>query len=329
MSPLSGPSSRRASSKLKEAMAILRQLGFGPRQSNEVAGYVLLAMLDMGPRTAWAAAQDPLRGITPIIDFVALKHGVRYAPNTRETVRDEAVKYFVEEGLLIKNPDDPCRPTNSGKTVYQIEPHALLVIRTYGTRSWEAHLERYRASRRSIKRDLGRTRVIARVPVRLPSGKRITLSPGGQNPLIKAFIEEFCSRYVPGGIVLYIGDTERKHEHFHRAAFQKLGITIDSAAKMPDVVVHDPRRNWLVIGEAVTSAGVVDGKRRRELKRLFAGFPNGLVFVTAFETREAMSRFLGQVSWETEVWIAEDPDHVIHFNGERFLGPYPDTITSR
>ena len=105
-----------------------------------------------------------------------------------------------------------------------------------------------------------------------------------------------------------------------------LGVVIDSAAKMPDVVVHDPKREWLVIGEAVTSAGVVDGKRRRELKDLFAGFRSGLVFVTAFETRDAMGRFLSQISWETEVWIAEDPDHVVHFNGERFLGPYPDTV---
>ena len=101
---------------------------------------------------------------------------------------------------------------------------------------------------------------------------------------------------------------------------------IDSATKMPNVGIHDAKREWLVIGEAVMSAGVVDGRRRRELKGLFAGFRSGLVFVTAFETRDAMGRFLSQISWETEVWIAEDPDHVVHFNGERFLGPYPDTV---
>jgi hypothetical protein len=61
-----------------------------------------------------------------------------------------------------------------------------------------------------------------------------------------------------------------------------------------------------------------------ELRRLFAGSKAGLVFVTAFEDRRTMRTFLPQISWETEVWIAEDPDHLIHFNGERFLGPYPD-----
>jgi hypothetical protein len=92
------------------------------------------------------------------------------------------------------------------------------------------------------------------------------------------------------------------------------------------VVVHDTRRNWLLLIEVVTSSGVVDGKRRKELKELFAGCTAGLVFVTAFSTRESMRSFLPQISWETEVWIAENLDHLIHFNGERFLGPYPDVI---
>ena len=326
MSPASGKGKPRGARKLKEAMTILREMGFGPRQSNEVAGYVLLALLDLGPYDDWTAAQNPLRGITPIIDFVAAKYRLRYAPNTRETIRDEAVKYFVEEGLLVKNPDDPSRPTNSGKTVYQVESTALRLCGALKTPAWAAALKRYRDSREEIKRELSRAREMARIPVHLPSGSKITLSPGGQNPLIKSFIEEFCTRFIPDGVVLYVGDAENKFQHFEADHFKRLGVVIDSAAKMPDVVVYDPKRGWLVIGEAVTSAGVVDGKRRRELKGLFSGFRSGLVFVTAFETRDTMGRFLNQISWETEVWIAEAPDHVVHFDGERFLGPYPDTL---
>lgn len=312
--------------RLKEAMAALRAMGFGPKQSNEAAGYALLACLDLGPHESWSNCQAPLRGITPIIDFVAAKYGLRYAPNTRETIRDEAVKHFVAEGLLVRNPDDPSRPTNSGRTAYQIESLALDVLRCFGTPVWNERIKRYRAVRERIKRELRRERTIARIPVRLPSGDTIELSPGGQNPLIKVFIEQFCSRFVPGGVVLYVGDAEEKFRFFEAKELRSLGVQIGSAAKMPDVVVHNPRRGWLVIGEAVSSAGVVDGKRRQELKDLFAGFKSGLIFVTAFETRGAMARFLGQISWETEVWIAEDPDHVVHFNGERFLGPYPDTV---
>jgi hypothetical protein len=91
---------------------------------------------------------------------------------------------------------------------------------------------------------------------------------------------------------------------------------------MPDVVIHYTKKNWLLLCEAVTSHGPVDGKRHGELKRLFKGCTAGLVFVTAFPSRAVMSRYLGEIAWETEVWCAEAPTHLIHFNGERFLGPY-------
>jgi hypothetical protein len=312
--------------KLKGATEILHALGFAPKQSNEVAGYTLLACLDLKAGQSWSEAAAPLRGITPIIDFVAMAYGIRYAPNTRETIRDEAVKYFVESGLLLRNPDDLARPINSGKTVYQVEPHALELIQTFDTLEWGGKLKVYLAGRGRIRKELERDRKLARIPVKLPSGKTVTITPGGQNPLIKTVIEEFCPRFVAGGTVLYIGDAEDKFLHLDAEYLQRLGVTIPAPAKMPDVVIHDTRRNWLLLIEAVSSAGPVDRKRRKELKDLFVGCKAGLVFVTAFANREAMRSFLAQISWETEVWIAENPDHLIHFNGERFLGPYPDVL---
>lgn len=171
-------------------------------------------------------------------------------------------------------------------------------------------------------------RAMLRVPVVLPSGDAVTISPGGQKPLIKAVIEELCPRFVPGGIVLYIGDAEDKFLHLDAEYIKALGVGIPPASKMPDVVLHDKVRNWLLLIEAVTSAGPVDGSRRNELKQLFSCCTAGLVFVTAFATRGAMRSFLTQISWETEVWIAENPDHLIHFDGGRLLGPYPDVLPS-
>jgi len=200
-------------------------------------------------------------------------------------------------------------------------------MQSYGSSAWTRYLAAYLKDNASIKKELQRGRQLARIPVCFPSGERLTLSPGGQNPLIKAVVEEFCARFAPGGTVVYVGDTETKFKHCHSDYLAGLGVQIDSAAKMPDIVIHYMAKNWLLLIEAVTSAGPVDGKRRKELKRLFSGFKNGLVFVTAFETRQTASRFFGQISWETEVWVADDPEHIIHFNGERFLGPYPDTLT--
>ena len=329
--PADKPSRKTAAKKqrLTETIAALTALQFSPKQRNEIAAYTLLAILDLQPDVPWAAAQAPLRGITPIINFIAKAYGVRYAPNTRETVRDDAVKFFVEAGLLLRNPDDPNRPTNSGRTVYQIEPSALALLRKVGTLDWPPALKEYLASREGLKNEIARTRHLARVPVTLPDGSRVALSPGGQNPLIKAIIEHFCPIFSPGGVVIYIGDTENKFVHLEAENLASLGVILDSAAKIPDVIVHYRAKKWLLLIEAVTSAGPVDGKRRKELKELFAGCKAGLVFVTAFETRRTMQSFLSHIAWESEVWIAEDPDHMIHFNGERFLGPYPDAIPKR
>lgn len=313
--------------KLSGAAEILHALGFRERQANDVAAYTLLALLDLDPKLPWSSASNPLRGITPIIDFLSKNYRVRYAPNTRETIRDEAVKYFVNAGLLLRNPDDPARPTNSGKTVYQIESAALALIHTYGSGAWPGNLQTYLAKREQIVTGIAKLRNLTRIPVKLPSGESITLSPGGQNPLIKQIIEDFCPRFSPGGTVVYIGDTESKFLHYDATYLKNLSVVITPAAKMPDVIVHDTERNWLLLIEAVTSAGPIDFKRRAELKELFRGCKAGLVFVTAFENRRAMQSFATQISWESEVWIADNPDHMIHFNGERYLGPYEDSTS--
>ncbi len=144
-----------------------------------------------------------------------------------------------------------------------------------------------------------------------------------QNVLIKKILEEFCPRFTPNAKLVYFGDTEDKWVYFDRKAFEELGLTVlDEHGKIPDIVVHYAEKNWLVLIEAVTSHGPVNPKRKIELEELFEGSEAGLVFVTAFLTRKTLLKYLSDIAWETEVWIAESPDHMIHFNGERFLGPY-------
>jgi hypothetical protein len=321
--PSNAPGKRQ---QIAAARTLLHHLGFGERQSNELSALVLLTLAGLAPKRAWASASAPLLGITPIIDSIAENFGTRYAPNTRETIRDEAVKFFTEAGLLLRNPDRPDRPTNSGLTVYQLEPSALTLLQRYGTPEFPALLTRYLASRAALLAEIHRHRRSVRVTAKLSDGRDLSLSAGGQNPLIKSVLEHFLPIFIPGGIVLYVGDTETKFLHLDTPSLAKLGVTLDAAAKMPDVVIHDVRRNWLVLVEAVTSTGWVDGKRRMELKELFRESTAGLVFVTAFATRRAMQTHIGLLSWETEVWIAEFPEHMIHLNGSRFLGPYPDVL---
>ncbi len=144
--------------------------------------------------------------------------------------------------------------------------------------------------------------------------------------LVKAILEVFYARWSPGAAILGIRDPKQKVVHLHSIALAALGIALDSAAKIPDVIIYDPAKNRLFLIEAVIKAGPMDEKRHKELQDLFAGSKAHLIFVTAFETRRTMQTFVSHIAWESEVWIAEDPDHMIHFNGERFLGPYPDVM---
>ncbi|MCX7154891.1 MAG: BsuBI/PstI family type II restriction endonuclease [Rhodocyclales bacterium] len=148
------------------------------------------------------------------------------------------------------------------------------------------------------------------------------LSPGEHSELIRDIIEQFAPRFVPGGRVVYIGDTGNKGVVFDEAYLANLGVVVHERGKMPDVVIHHVTKDWLLLVESVTSGGPMDGKRHAELSHLFGKSKAGLVYVTAFPDRTLMKKFLTELAWETEVWVASDPDHLIHFNGDRFLGPH-------
>lgn len=320
--PVAGPDPTKAKRRIEEALAVLQALGLPRAQQNERSALTLLALLDLKPGVPWSRASDPMRGITPMMEFFEEHYGKKYAPNSRETVRRQTVHQFIDAGFIVQNPDDPKRPTNSAKNVYQVVEAALHVFRSHGSREWESRVSEYRSAVGTLKEKYEGRRRMNKIPVKLPSGKVIGLSAGGQNPLVKAVVEEFCPRFVPGGTVLYIGDTDDKWATFDRRGLGLLGVEVDEHGKMPDVVVHHSERNWLLLIEAVTSHGPMNAKRHGELARLFRSSRAGLVYVTAFIDRRRLSKYLGEISWETEVWVAETPDHMIHFDGERFLGPY-------
>lgn len=267
-------------------------------------------------------AENPLMGITPIIEWVREHYQKEYAPNTRETFRRQTIHQFVDAGIALYNPDMSDRPVNSPKAVYQIEAATLELLRSFGTKAWHGKLTDYLAERETLAAKYAKEREQNRIPVQIARGKKITLSPGEHSELIRAIIEDFAPRFTPGSVLIYAGETGEKWGYFDAALLAELGVHVDSHGKMPDVVLHYTERNWLVLVESVTSHGPVDGKRHAELAQLFAGAKAGRVYVTAFPNRAIMARYLGEIAWETEVWVAEAPSHLIHFDGERFLGPY-------
>lgn len=313
-----------AKRRIKEALNILQMLNVPREQQNDRSALTLLALVNIRATTPWKEAAENLIGITEMMDYFRNYYGINYAPNTRETVRRQTVHQFMQIGLVNANPDDASRPINSPKTRYVIESRILELLKTFGTLEWEVNLREYLHHAVSLGNLQVRERPMSMIPVTLPDGENILLSSGGQNELIKDVIENFCPRYTPGGKLIYIGDAGEKLNEIEFQYFEQLGIKIDKHGKMPDLVIVLPEKKWLVLIEAVTSHGPINLNRHNELRDIFGKGDYGLVFVTAFESRKAMHRFLSEIAWETEVWVSEAPSHLIHFNGERFLGPYPE-----
>lgn len=309
--------------RISEALGVLQQLGLPKEQLNERTAICLLALLDLPPNKTWANATNPLVGIRAILDFSCEKLERNYAENTRESIRKYSVKQLVAAGVVLHNTDQPDRAVNSSANCYQIEPTALNLFKQVGLTTWQSTLSEFLKTHTALAEQFAQHREMHRITVTIKSGQEITLSAGKHSDLIRVIIEEFAAYFVPGGELVYVGDTEKKWGYFDENLLRLLGVQVGSHGKMPDVVLYDRNKNWLILIEAVASSGPVDSLRHAELSALFQSSTAGLVYVTAFPDRnELMRKFLSVVAWETEVWCASDPTHLIHFNGVRFLGPY-------
>ena len=309
-------------SKVREAIDVLAQFGLPRAQLNERTAYCLLALLNLTEEKQWAKATDPLVGITPMMDFARNNYGADYAPNTRETFRRFSMHQMVQAGIALYNPDMPDRPTNSPKAVYQISPAALQLVKAYKTRAWSRKLAVFKKNVSTLVEQYAQERQMDMVQVRVRDGQAVSLSPGKHNGLIRLIIEDMAPRFMPGLTLVYIGDTGDKGGFFDKELAAQLVLNVEEHGKMPDVVLWYEAKNWLVLVESVTSHGPVDSKRHIELKALFASASADIVYISAFPDKRTFARFASDVAWETEVWVADNPTHMVHFNGSRFLGPY-------
>lgn len=310
-------------STVQESQDILRAFEFDRKRTNETSARTLLALAGLDESSAWADATNERMGVRHILDWMRgpLRHPI--AENSRETIRRFVLHQFVDAGFCLYNDDDPARPTNSSKNNYRLNPEALLTIKLYGTPDFAPAVEEYLAEVGSLTAKYQAARDLARIPVMTPTGEVFTLKGGGQNILIKEMVENFCAYFVPGGEILYVGDADDKLTTFERDRLASLGVVVDEHGKMPDLVVYQASSNWLFLMEAASTHGPVDHIRYSELSRMFAGSSAGIIYVSCFPNRSVMRRFLADLAWETEVWLASDPTHMIHLNGDRFLGPYP------
>lgn len=310
-------------SKITEAQEILKALGLPAAQQNEMSALTLLALCSIKEDTPWAKATRTSQRITKeIMAFVNenYKAAAPYAPNTRETFRRQVLHQFVQATVANYNPDDPTLPVNSPKAHYAITPEALTVVQGYGKRGWEKKVEKFAQETTILREKYAAERDLHRIPL-IIEGNEYYLSPGTHNKVQAAVVEKFAPRFAPGGKLLYIGDTEDKDLYVNTAGLEALKLPITEHSKLPDIVISDEKRGWLFLIEVVTSHGPVSAKRVVELEEFTKDCPYGIVYVTAFTNAKEFKKHVDDIAWETEVWLSDTPDHMIHFNGDRFIGP--------
>ena len=308
-------------SKIDDARDILEQLGLPPRQRNDISCLTLLALAGLSEDDAWDRASKPSRTIHQILGFMRDTYGREYAENTREVVRRQVIHQFEQARLVDRNPDDPGLSTNSPRTHYGLTDEALNVLRLYQSGGWESELAAFRSSHGALLEIYQRRRQMREIPIRTSTGAEIRLSPGRHNRLQALVVTAFGPRFAPGSTLLYLGDAADKLLHLDRVKLDQLGVPVNEHDKLPDVVLYDEERNWLFLVEAVTSHGPVSPKRVEELEDSLKDCTAARIYVSAFPDFRQFRRHLDNIAWETEVWVAEIPDHLIHFNGDKFLGP--------
>ena len=308
-------------SKIDEARDILERFGLPPAQRNDISCLTLLALAGLSEDDPWSGVAKPSRTIHQILGFMRDTYGREYAENTREVVRRQVIHQFEQARLVDRNPDAPDLPTNSPRTHYGLSDEALNVLRLYGRGEWDTELLSFRSRHGALLEIYQRRRQMQEIPIRTSTGEEIRLSPGRHNRLQALVVTAFGPRFAPGSTLLYLGDAADKLLHLDREKMNQLGVPITEHDKLPDVVLYDEERNWLFLVEAVTSHGPVSPKRLEELEATLKDCTATRLYVSAFPDFRQFRRHLDNIAWETEVWVAEIPDHLIHFNGDKFLGP--------
>ena len=302
--------------KVEDARQLLKEIGMPDRQQVDLCCYVLLAMANIKETDSWIFATNEWIRIHDIIQFVGANYGVIYAENSREAIRKQALHHFRTAALI----EDNGTATNSPNYRYRLTAESLEMIRSLGGYKADAMIKRFVTYHEKLIETYASKKEMTKMPVKI-NNQEFTFSPGKHNELQKAIIEEFAPRFAPNSECLYVGDTREKDLVKNVGKLRKLGFEITLHNKMPDVVLYREDKNWIYFIESVTSVGPMEPKRIIEISEMTKNVTAGKIFVTVFQNFTVFKKFVDSLAWETEVWISEMPDHMIHMNGDRFMGP--------
>jgi BsuBI/PstI restriction endonuclease domain/BsuBI/PstI restriction endonuclease HTH domain len=328
-----GSKTEQEKEKILEAVDILSRLGipleklFTSRQWRRVErlALVLLSLADVRPDTPWLSVKSRDDGVSittrNIIDFINEHYSESISKGSYDDFKRKEIDLLLPDSIVIPGFVERSA-VNDSRSGYAICPTHVEAIRKFGTLDWDDAVENLLAGKISLRQRLNTTRDLAMISIVLPGGLDLSFTPGKHNDLQKAIIEQFLPKYGYGCEVLYIGDSSDKYLHLNLEKLLELNFPEPSHEELPDIIAFSRQKGWIYLLESVTSFGEISHIRKLELERITKDCTKPIIFVTAFPDRDTYRRFCANLAWETEVWIASDPDHLIHLNGFKFLGPY-------
>jgi type II restriction enzyme len=296
--------------EIDQAKQILSEIAFPSKYITDTTAICVCALYDEAPRfnliNGYTKLSQGAR-VTDILEFSDKELGKKYAENSRETFRKYSLKYLVDEGLAIKNPDKPTRATNSGLNNYILSPQFKQLIDAYlqdtgQFNELKIHFSNVVAlARQEEIEKLQEHRIHVEIP---QSNDEVSLSPGEHNIIEKFIVEEIMPSLFPNFQLVYIGDTQVK-DHFDEELCRKINLTVDVHNKIPDVIGFDSQSSTILLFEAVASSGPIDNLRKKELLELFDSNQFNLVFGTVFLYDKLFQSFSKLIADGTDAYIIE------------------------
>lgn len=313
---------------INEALDILERVGI-PFEGKRPRGLECMAMAFLavaGITKSWkeAKGQNENRHLKTreIISFINEHYQESISPGSYDDIRRKHLKLLVLTDLVLNSADNPTAAQNDPTRGYSLNNEFKELIVFYGSSQWEIKLKLFLKNRPSLSELFQKRRDLPKIKVQLPSGQTLSFTRGGHNQLQREVIEEFLPRFGNGCQVLYVGDAANKYLLRDEKMLKELGFFELSSDALPDIVAYDVNKNWLFLIEAFYTSGPMSEARIFELKRLLRDCTASLIFVTAFVSKADFKKNIEDIGWETEVWTSDNPDHLVHFNGDKFLGPY-------
>lgn len=318
--------SKQLQKNINEALEIADSFGIPidkqTLRRKERVGLCILALAGIIKNKNWSSINEKKLAelkSRDIITFVNKHLEENISPGSYDDIRRKDLKLLVLGEVVLNS--NPQYSPNDSRRAYVLSPEHAKAIKHYGKPAWKKNLTSVMKGRKTLSEKIARKRKVKKIPIKI-NGKIEEFSPGEHNELQQQIIDNMLPIFGHGAEILYIGDTTKKQLFKNEDKLKKLKFFELEHGMLPDIIAYSKSENWLFLVEAVHTSNPISELRKIELEKLIEKCTAKIIYVSAFLNRTKHREYSSNIAWETEVWIAESPDHMMHLNGDKFLGPY-------